>query len=557
MVVNSESRATTLDVEGLVNMAWAGKIRVPRFQRSFRWGWEDVRRLFDSIVRGYPIGSLLLWTRSAPAQTLQLGELTIEAPEDSNALWVVDGQQRITSLANALHPKGQSDKRFALAYDLRKNEFVRTPPGRDPLTIPLPVLFNLQDLLKWFSENPSMADQVDRASAVTRQLRQFQIPAYQVSQDDPRVLQDIFDRMNNYGKRLSRAEIFSALNASEEDGDHAIKLISDRIAADLGFGAIDGNTVLQAVLARRGTDVKRDIRDEFAADGDEGRDAAFKAGEEALRRAVMFLQQDCYVPHFTMLAYRYLLVPLARLFAHHPEPDSRNRRLLRRWYWRAAAAGPQQFKAGTGDAARLLCGRVHDHDISASIQDLLELVEQKHPRQLELRGFATNQAATKIVLCSWWQAAPRSPETGEQYEIGDLAEALTDQTTARDTVRYLTPTAHVPKPYRQEAANRVLMPVLSVDAEEVGTLLLPPLTSRPEWWPHMLMSHALTEEILDLLRGGAIEQAMALRQKLLAGNLEKFLDWMCEWGFEDTPPLVELLLDDEDVRDDEAIDAGW
>lgn len=556
MTVNSGSRARTLDVEELVAMAWAGKIRVPRFQRSFRWGWEDVRRLFDSIVRGYPIGSLLLWTRSAPAQTLQLGELTIDAPEDSAALWVVDGQQRITSLANALHPKAQHDKRFALAYDLRKREFVRTPPNRDPLVIPLPVLFNLQELLKWFSENQSMADQVDRASAVTRQLRQYQIPAYEVSQDDPRVLQDIFDRMNNYGKRLSRAEIFSALNAREEDGEHAIKLISDRIAADLNFGTIDGNTVLQAMLARRGTDVKRDIRNEFADPHDEGRDAAFKAGEEALRRAVAFLQQECYVPHFTMLAYRYLLVPLVRLFAHHPDPDPRNRHLLRRWYWRAAVAGPQQFKAGTGDAARLLCARVLEHDLSASVQGLLELVQQEHPRKLTLRGFATNQAATKILLCSWWEAGPRNPETGEQYEIGDLAEALIDQATARDAVRYLLPRASTPRKYRQDAANRVLMPVIGVDGEDVYELLIRPERLRPDWWQEMLKSHTLTDEILRTLRADPA-RAMETRQKLLTHSLDAFLNRMCEWEFEDTPPLAELLIDDEETTEDGILDAIW
>lgn len=430
MVVNSQSTATTLDVEGLVSMDWAGKIRVPRFQRSFRWSWEDVRRLFDSIVRGYPIGSLLLWTRSAPAQTLQLGQLTIEAPADSEALWVVDGQQRITSLANALHPDEQIDKRFALAYDLRKKEFIRTPGVSDPLVIPLPVLFDLHSLLVWFSKHPEVASHIDQANAITRQLRQYEVPAYKVSQDDPKVLQDIFDRMNNYGKRLSRAEVFSALNTREEDDGQAIKIISDRISADLRFGAIDDDTVLQAVLARRGPDVRRDIRHEFDAEGDEGRDAAFKAGEEALRRAVTFLQFDCFVPHITLLAYRYLLVTLTCLFAHHPNPDSRNRRLLRRWYWRAAVAGPQQFKGGTAATARLLCGRVDADDLSGSVQGLLDLAAQDHRRTLELRGFATHQAATKMVLCSWWASGPRSPETGAQYEIGELADVLTDQTTA-------------------------------------------------------------------------------------------------------------------------------
>lgn len=121
--VGSRPSATTLDVEDLVAMAWSGKIRVPHFQRDFRWGWEDVRRLFDSIVKGYPIGSLLLWTRSSPKQELNLGALRIKAAATSEAYWVVDGQQRLTSLANALHKDGQSDPRFALAYNLKELEF--------------------------------------------------------------------------------------------------------------------------------------------------------------------------------------------------------------------------------------------------------------------------------------------------------------------------------------------------------------------------------------------------------------------------------------------------
>jgi uncharacterized protein with ParB-like and HNH nuclease domain len=41
--------ATTLDVEALVTMAWRGEIRVPHFQRDFRWQRRDVIRLFESI----------------------------------------------------------------------------------------------------------------------------------------------------------------------------------------------------------------------------------------------------------------------------------------------------------------------------------------------------------------------------------------------------------------------------------------------------------------------------------------------------------------------------
>lgn len=545
MALDSLPSATTMDVESLVGMAWRGKIRVPRFQRDFRWGWEDVRRLFDSIVRGYPIGSLLLWVREAQEETLQLGALSFKAPQSTDALWVVDGQQRITSLANALHPDGQADPRFALAYDLQKQQFVRIPKTEDPLVIPLPVLFDLQQILIWFSNHPGITNYLERASSITRTLRQFQVPAYQVMQTDQRVLQDIFDRMNNYGKRLSRAEIFSALNAREQDGQLTIDLIAEHIASDLGFGTIDGNTVLPAVLAHRGTDVKRDIRNEFSGSDDEGRDAAFEAGEQALYRAVSFLQQDAFVPHVSMLAYRYLLVPLARLFAYHPDLDPRNRLLLRRWYWRAAVVGPQQFKAGTGDAARLLCARVREDDVTASVQGLLETVEQNDSALPDLRSFATNQADTKIALCSWWAAGPRNPETGEQYEIADLADCLVDRATARDAIRYLAPRRFVPKKLRPWAANRVLMPALSVDSEEVHSLFV----HGPDLFDvnsaEVLDSHALTDEIVDMLRAGALPQALEARQELLARNLRDFLQQTCEWGFEDTPPLSELMMEDE------------
>lgn len=540
MTPDSRPSATTLDVESLVNMAWNGKIRVPTFQRDFRWAWEDVRRLFDSIVRGYPIGSLLLWVRPAPEQKLQLGALSIDAPKSTDAFYVVDGQQRITSLANALSPDSAGDPRFALSYDLREERFVRPPKNDDPLVIPLPVLFDLQKILLWFNRNPGIADHLESASAITRTIRQFQVPAYQVSQDDPKVLQDIFDRMNNYGKRLTRAEIFSALNAREDNSQFTLDLVAEHIATDLSFGTIDGNTVLQSVLARRGTDVKRDVRDEFSNPGDEGQDRAYEAGEAALRRAVTFLQQDCSVPHFSVLAYSYLLVPLVRLFAHHPDPDPRNRRLLRRWFWRAAVAGPQQFKAGTGDAARLLCTRVSPYDLTGSVQALLETVEQPNPKLPDLSGFATNQASTKIVLCSWWAAGPRSPETGEPYSLQDFTAGVGENKTARDAVQYVVPSA--PKPFRSWAANRVLMPILEVDPKEVLALLI--ACSDEE----ILRSHGLADEIVALFRSGKIPNALELRQDLLRLNLAAFLERNCEWGLEDTPPLADLVLvDDDDI----------
>ena len=64
--------AKTFRVEDLVRHARSGRLRVPAFQRAFKWERDDVEKLFDSIWHGYPIGTLLLWAKAAPAARLSL-----------------------------------------------------------------------------------------------------------------------------------------------------------------------------------------------------------------------------------------------------------------------------------------------------------------------------------------------------------------------------------------------------------------------------------------------------------------------------------------------------
>jgi Protein of unknown function DUF262 len=554
--------ATTLDLDDLVELAWSGNIRVPHFQRDFRWTRQDVIRLFDSVVKRYPVGGLLLWRRPAPAQRLTLGALQIDAPQVDQALWVVDGQQRVTSLANALHPDGAQDSRFNLGYDVRDDRIVNRPGIDDPYVIPLHTLFDLAKMLDWFATHPEVGDYRSKAFELAKHLRQFAIPAYQVVQDDTRVLRDIFDRMNNYGKRLSRAEIFSALNAGREsDAEYTLTIdqIADHVDDQLSFGRVDADTVLRAILARRGPDVHREIRLEFDDDnrrGDlefrnEDRDSAFAAGEEALVRAVRFLR-SIGVPHVALLAYRYLLVVLTRVFAHHPEPDPANLRLLGRWYWRAAVLGPEIFKGSTTGAVRILCTKVDPSDLSGSIRDLLGALDDHQEKLPDLRRFRTNEASAKITLCSWWERGPRSPDTGDLFDQPQLAEALIDRSTAADAVALFVAPRLVPERYRLWAANRALVPVLTEPANELaGAFLQRPFDVPEDIWVQVLHSHSISAESETQLAAGDTVAFLQSRQADLQRVLESFLRRKCEWGFENTPPLHELLIEDLDGEGDD------
>lgn len=78
-----------------------GDIALPEFQRGYVWNREQVRGLFTSLYRGYPIGGFMMWT--TPAVTAQSrGD---GARVDGNVRLLLDGQQRITSLYGVVRGK--------------------------------------------------------------------------------------------------------------------------------------------------------------------------------------------------------------------------------------------------------------------------------------------------------------------------------------------------------------------------------------------------------------------------------------------------------------------
>ncbi|MFB6569837.1 DUF262 domain-containing protein [Streptomyces noursei] len=556
--LETQPSATTYDLEDLITHAWSGKIRVPHFQRDFRWGTQDVIRLFDSIIKGYPIGSLLLWVRRSPADTLTLGRLKIEAPASEETLWVVDGQQRITSLANALSPQGNPHTPFSVYYDLAAKEFVPQPKTLEPQHIPLPVLFDLKVLIGWFrGEGQAAFEYFDEADRVAKILRQFKVPAYLVRQNDEKILTDIFDRMNNYGKRLSRAEIFSALFAGPEEGHQnrlSLSRIADRVADRTGFGTIDDDTVLASILARRAPDPARDIRNEFEESGrravrefpGEDRDTAYAEGEEALVRAVGFLQTHAGVPHLSLLAYRALLVVLTRFFAHFPEPQENTLRLLRRLYWRVAVAGPAVFKGSFTQVGRVLSARIKQGDERGSIHGLIAAMADAPTSPPNAVRFKTNEATAKVVLSAWWSLGPRSLVTGQRFDAQDLATLLGDQSTAAMAAHRIYPRGLTPQ-QQLLASNRLFLPTSTDPVDEIPILLgQRPIDLDDRTWKAVLASHCLNDSMIDDILKDNRNNFLTKRQEAITKQLQEFLNRMAEWNYEDTPSLDSLDLDELD-----------
>ena len=82
-----------------------GQIKIPQFQRDYVWNVEKAADLIDSVIRGYPIGSLIYWrTADRLREVRNLGRLEFpEVAQGERVNYVLDGQQRLTSILAALY----------------------------------------------------------------------------------------------------------------------------------------------------------------------------------------------------------------------------------------------------------------------------------------------------------------------------------------------------------------------------------------------------------------------------------------------------------------------
>jgi hypothetical protein len=152
-----------------------------------------------------------------------------------------------------------TDPRFRVYLDLDDARFHALGVRQDPESswVPVSRLVDTTVLLAWMRENGAWLtdSQIGVAYAVANAIREYQIPTYVVTAADEIALRMIFDRLNNTGRPMTRAEVFHALHAGQA-GDEPDSLPGiGTVAAELGFGRLDDRLVFRSVLAYRGGDI--------------------------------------------------------------------------------------------------------------------------------------------------------------------------------------------------------------------------------------------------------------------------------------------------------------
>ncbi len=207
----------------------APSLRIPSIQRQFVWDAEDIKQLIDSIISGYPIGSIIIWepTGTFPGAPL-IGKNTPRKP----ARYILDGQQRLTALMLiqqcwklARGAKTLTTTPVSYVPENRKL-YLSAQKGIDVSLVVNATLGDADSLTTLQRRYPSACKKA--MDAVGEKIVNYKLPFYVLKTDERaggevyEKIADIFTRVNSAGVKIGNLEMFlsffaAAFPKSEKD----------------------------------------------------------------------------------------------------------------------------------------------------------------------------------------------------------------------------------------------------------------------------------------------------------------------------------------------------
>lgn len=329
-----------------------GGFWLPNIQRPFVWSEEQICRLFDSILREYPISTLLIWKTNSGIRrrkfidnwkdTLRLSDFYV--PEDfRRKCLVLDGQQRLQSLFIGLC--GSFNGR-ELHLDILSGELAAPDDVKyrfrfiDPQVAKFPFI-KFKNLVFTAKRKRELYEDIriqesdlsegdcnkidDHLDLIDRTFKMDEAITYQEldSIDNPNLyteddVVEVFIRANSGGTRLGKSDLlFSLLSATWDVADNQMEDLLDSLNRH-GFD-FDRDFVLKTCLVLQGQGARYEVekfrkpgvRDEIESHWDKICDAIRDVHDFV--RGKTYLQCDKALPTYLVL------IPLIYLRYHYPQ----------------------------------------------------------------------------------------------------------------------------------------------------------------------------------------------------------------------------------------------
>ena len=435
---------TKTPLQDLLKDIHSGKMQLPDFQRGWVWDDDRIRGLLASIAVSFPIGAVMLLETGGNGVRFKprLGQGVTRATISDPAILILDGQQRFTSLYQALMMSTAVEtmtlqkKKISRYYYFNMQAMVNGEVDEEEAILSIPAerqlrsdfgrkvdldvttpqleyenhLFPVnrvfdsadwrtgyQDFWGYIPEKMKLYNKFEQQ--VIKRFEQYQIPIIKLFNSTPKeAVCLVFEKVNTGGVPLTVFELLTATFAADnfqlrDDWREREKRLKDQYKA---LGSIQSDDFLQAISllvtqARR----QQAINDGVTADKVPGisckrrdilqltvEDYQQWAGavEKGFGQAARFLYGQ-YIFRATDLPYRTQLVPLAAAFVslNHDAESVGAQKLIARWYW-------------CGVLGELYGGAVESR-FARDLPDLVEFVRsgEQEPKTVQDANFDANR----------------------------------------------------------------------------------------------------------------------------------------------------------------------
>jgi hypothetical protein len=365
---------TPVTVQEVLSGIHEKRYLLPAIQREFVWDQDQIRRLVDSLMRGYPIGSFLLWdVQAATASHYTFYDFLTNfherdhpyatkatVPTGQSTVAILDGQQRLTSLNIAIYGSHAEKKKYAwwnspdafpkkrlylnlledpdheelsLRYDLRFLTDAEAKPGEgEPAR-----WFRVGDILGLEDSGPALIKSLAERGVDLNQTGAYQrlydlYEAIRVtkpinyylegSQDADKVL-DIFVRVNSGGTTLSYSDLLLSM-ATNQWADLDAREEVRALVQELNTGgsrefSFSKDVVLKTALMVAGVDMRFRVTN-FTRDNMRKVEGSWTTTRSALIRAATLLDRFGFSTR--SLTAHSVVIPIAYFLASKSLDDS-------------------------------------------------------------------------------------------------------------------------------------------------------------------------------------------------------------------------------------------
>jgi hypothetical protein len=416
--MNKQPKPDSKKYTDLISEIQKGQIKIPKFQRDFVWSIDKTAKLLDSILKGYPIGTFILWETNERLNDIKnIGNLVLPpVPDDIKVQYVLDGQQRITSLYAAFlgaSIQKEGEKKITnygsifvdLEGDIDNND-EQIILSEQPETKNISLKDLLNSKYSDLRENYSNED-IDKIQEYKETFTSYDFSTVVLRKEDIDSAIEVFTRINTGGQTLTLFEIMSAKTYDEEQKfdmqDRFQKLLKQLEVSK--YETISSTVILNVLglILSKNKECKRkvvlqldkqsiiDIWDDVIS---------------SLKESIDYFRSVYRIPVSTLLPYDALLVPFSYFFYYHKEkPKGEQIKYLEEFFWRISLS--YRYSSSTESKLAQDIKRI-DQILNGERPNYDELkVFLSSPRDLIDTNFSAGNSYCKAVLCLLAYSEPK------------------------------------------------------------------------------------------------------------------------------------------------------